>query len=147
MFRVKILKEGCVRLACYLTMQIKPKDHNHAILWAQQFIRSYENSTKSIDYNPNMPIRYDKHMQILMRIIDVVLTYGRQGIALRTHRGNLDDPFIRNNKFIAILKGFANIDNTFKNYLKYGPKNAKMCSAKNSEWNHCLHCKICWSEK
>ena len=43
-----------------------------------------------------------------MRIIDTVLICAREGIALRTHRDNLDDPFVRDNNFIAILKGFTN---------------------------------------
>ena len=49
-----------------------------------------------------------KNIQILMRIIDAVLICAREGIALRTHRDNLDDPFVRDNNFIAILKGFTN---------------------------------------
>ena len=49
---------------------------------------------------------------------------------LRTHRDNLDNPFVRDSNFIAILKGFANMDDTLKNHLENGPKNAKMCSAK-----------------
>ena len=43
-----------------------------------------------------------------MRIIDAVLICAREGIALKTHRDNLDDPFVRDNHFIAILKGFTN---------------------------------------
>ena len=35
-------------------------------------IDSYENPTENID-DPNMQTRYDKNMQILMRIIDAVL--------------------------------------------------------------------------
>ena len=65
-----------------------------------------------------------------MRIIDAVLICARQGIALRTHRDNLVDPFVRDGNFIAILKEFANMDDTLKNHLENGPKNAKMCSAK-----------------
>ena len=56
-----------------------------------------------------------------------------QEIALRTHRDNLEHPFVRYSNFIAIiaiLKGFANIDDTLKNHLENGPKNAKICSAK-----------------
>ena len=49
-----------------------------------------------------------KNIQILMRIIDTVLICAREGIALRTHRDNLDDPFVRDNHFITILKGFTN---------------------------------------
>ena len=49
-----------------------------------------------------------KNIQILMRIIDAVLICAREGIAFRTHRDNLDDPFVRDNNFIAILKGFTN---------------------------------------
>ena len=30
---------------------------------------------------------------------------------------NLDDPFVRDSNFIAILKGFANMDDTLKNHL------------------------------
>ena len=52
-----------------------------------------------------------------MRIIDAVLICARQGIAPRTHKDNLDDPFVRDNNFIAILKGFANMDDTLKNHL------------------------------
>ena len=51
---------------------------------AQQFIDSYENPTENIDYDSNMQTRYDKNIQILMRIIDAVLICARQGIALRT---------------------------------------------------------------
>ena len=65
-----------------------------------------------------------------MRIIDAVLICARQGIALRTHRDNLVDPFVRDGNFIVILKEFANMDDTLKNHLENGPKNAKMCSAK-----------------
>ena len=97
---------------------------------AQQFIDSYESPTENIDYDPNMQTSYDKNIQILMRIIDAVLTCATQEIALRTHRNNLDNPFVRDSNFIAILMGFANMDDTLKNHLENGPKNAKMCSAK-----------------
>ena len=52
------------------------------MICAQQFIHSYENPTENIDYDPNMQTRYDKNIQILMRIIDAVLFYARQWIAL-----------------------------------------------------------------
>ena len=84
---------------------------------AQQFIDSYENPTENIDYDPKMQTRYDKNIQIPLRIIDAVLISARQGIALRTHRYNLDDPFVKDSNFIAILKGFANMDDTLKNHL------------------------------
>ena len=106
------------------------KYHIDAMIRAQQFIDSYENPTENSDYDPNMQTRYDKNIQILMRIIAVALICARQGIVLRTHRDNLDDPFVRGSNFIAILKGFANMDDTLKNHLENGPKNAKMCSAK-----------------
>ena len=106
------------------------KYHNDAMIPAQQFIDSYENPTENINYDPNMQTSYDKNIQILMRIIDAVLTCATQEIALRTHRNNLDNPFVRDSNFIAILMGFANIDDTLKNHLENGPKNAKMCSAK-----------------
>ena len=97
---------------------------------AQQFIDSYENPTENIDYDPNMQTRYDKNIQILMRIIDAILICARQRIALGTYRGSLDDLFVRDSNFIAVLRGFANIDDTLKNHLENGTKNAKMCSAK-----------------
>ena len=84
---------------------------------AQQFIDSYENSTKNIDYDPNMQTRHDKNTQILRRIIDAVPICARQGIAPRTHKDNLDDLFVRDSNFIAILKGFANMDDNLKNHL------------------------------
>ena len=77
-----------------------------------------------------MQTRYDKNMQILMRIIDVFLICGSQGISLRTHKGNLDDPFVRDSNFISILKGFANIDDTLKNHLENGPKMQKYAQQK-----------------
>ena len=77
-----------------------------------------------------MQIRYDKNIQIFMRIIDAAVICARQRIALRTHRDNLDNPLVRDSNFIAILKGFANMDDTLKNHLENGPKNVKMCSAK-----------------
>ena len=49
---------------------------------------------------------------------------------LRTDRDNLDDLFVRDSNFIAVVKGFANMDDTLKNHLENGPKNAKMCPAK-----------------
>ena len=104
------------------------KYHNDAMICAQQFIDSYENPTENIDYDPNMQTRYDKNIQILMRIIDAVLICARYGIALRTNRDNLADPFVSDSNFIATLKGFANMDDTLKNHLDNGPKNAKMCS-------------------
>ena len=58
-----------------------------------------------------------KILQILMHIIDAVFICAQQGIALRTHSDNLDDPFVRNSNFIAILKGFANVDDALKNHL------------------------------
>ena len=68
-----------------------------------------------------MQTRYDKNMQILMCIIDVVLICARQSTPFRTHRDNLDDTFVRDSNFIAIIKGFANIDDTLKNHLENGP--------------------------
>ena len=97
---------------------------------AQQFIDSYENPTENIDCDPNMQTRYDKNTQILVRIIDAVPICARQAIAPRTHKDNLDDPFVRDSNFIAILKGFANVNDNLKNHLENGPKNPKMCSAK-----------------
>ena len=64
------------------------KYHNDAVICAQQFINSYENPTENIDYDMqickylNMQTRYDKNIQILMRITDAVLFYARQWIAL-----------------------------------------------------------------
>ena len=84
---------------------------------AQQFIDSYENPTENIDYDPNMHTRHGKNTQILMRIIDAVPICARQGIAPRTHKDNLEDPFVRDSNFIAILKGFANMDGNLKNHL------------------------------
>ena len=46
------------------------------------------------------------------------------------HRNNLDNPFVRDSNFIAVLMGFANMDDTLKNHLENRPKNAKMCSTK-----------------
>ena len=37
---------------------------------------------------------------------------------------SLDDPFVRDSNFIAILKGLANMDDTLKNHLENRPKNA-----------------------
>ena len=65
-----------------------------------------------------------------MTVTKIPLICARQGISLRIHRDNLDDPFLRDSNFTAILKGFANIDDTLKNHLENGPKNAKMCSVK-----------------
>ena len=92
------------------------KHYNDAVIRAQQFIDSYENPTENIDYDPNMQTRYDKNIQILM--------------PFRTHKDNLDNPFAKDSNFIAILNVFANMDDTIKNHLENGPKNAKMCSAK-----------------
>ena len=96
----------------------------------QRFIDSYENPIENIDDNPNMQTRYDKNMQILMCIIDAVLICARQGIALRTHGDDLNDPFVRDKNFIAILKGFANIDDTLKNTLKTDKKMQKCVQGK-----------------
>ena len=74
------------------------------MIHAQQFIDSYENPTENIDYDPNMQTRYDKNIQILVRIIDAVLICARQGIVLRTDREKLDDPFVKDSNFITILK-------------------------------------------
>ena len=92
---------------------------------AQQFIDSYENPTENINYDPNMQTRYEKNTQIFMRIIDAVLICARQEIVLRTRRYNLDNPFVRDSNFIAILKGFANMDDTLKNHLENGQKCAQ----------------------
>ena len=57
------------------------KYHNDAVI-------PTENPTENIDYDmqickyPNMQTRYDKNIQVLMRIIDAVLIYARQWIAL-----------------------------------------------------------------
>ena len=104
--------------------------HNDPMIRAQQFIDSYENPTENINYDPNMQTRYEKNTQIFMRIIDAVLICARQEIVLRTRRYNLDNPFVRDSNFIAILKGFANMDDTLKNHLENGPKSTKLCSAK-----------------
>ena len=96
----------------------------------QQFIDSYENPTENIDYDSNMQTRCNKNIQILMRIIDAILICARQGIALRTYRDNLDDPFIRDSNFIANLKGFAKMDDTLKSHLENGPKNANCTQRK-----------------
>ena len=106
------------------------KYHDDAMIRAQEFIDSYENPTENINCDPNMQTRCDKNIQILMHIIDAVLVCVRQGITLRTHRDNLDDPFFRDSNFIAILKEFANMDDTLKNHLENGTENAKICSAK-----------------
>ena len=109
------------------------KYHNDAMICSQQFIDIYENPTENFDYDPNMQTRYDKCIQILMRVIDAVLICARQEIAFRTHRGNLDDPSVRDSNFIAIFKGFADMDDTLKNHLENGPKKCKNALSENSE--------------
>ena len=100
--------------------------YNDAMICAKKFIDSCENPTENSDYVPNMQTRYDKNIQILMCIIDAVLIFVRQGIALRTHRDNLDDPLLEiDSNFIAILKGFANMDDTLKNHHENEPKMQK----------------------
>ena len=66
----------------------------------------------------------------LLTFTKIPLIFARQGISLRIQRDNLDDPFLRDSNFNAILKSFANIDDTLKNHLENGPKNEKMCSVK-----------------
>ena len=81
-----------------------------------------------------------------MRLIDAALIYARQEIVLRTHKDNLDDPFVRDSNFIAIIKVFANINDNMKNHLEDGPKNAKMGSTKiQSEIIACI-AKFCSNE-
>ena len=75
-----------------------------------------------------MKTRYDKNIQIFMRIIDPAVICARQGITLRIHRDNLDDPLV--SFFVAILIGFANMDDT--NLLKW-TKKCKNVFSENSE--------------
>ena len=64
-----------------------------------------------------------------MCIIDLFLFVQGKRLPLE-HIDNLDNPFVRDSNFKAILKGFANMDDTLENHFEDQPKNAKMCSAK-----------------
>ena len=106
------------------------KYHNDAMICTQQVNDSYKNPAENIDYNLNMQTRYDKNIQILIRIIPCCSYFYKTRDCPRTHRDNLDNPFVRHSNCIAILKGFPNMDDTLKYHLENGLKLQKCAQRK-----------------
>jgi hypothetical protein len=69
---------------------LKSENHKLAILRATNFVRTFENPSFSIDdqLDRNRIEVVERNKSILLSIIKVVITCGRQNIALRGHRGN-----------------------------------------------------------
>ena len=62
------------------------KYHNENVTLAQNFVMSFEDPRKNVDYDPKKQERYDKNVHVLKRIIQAVALCAQQGLALRGHR-------------------------------------------------------------
>ena len=82
-----------------------------------------EDQTTNVDFDKDQEKRCNKNFNVFERIVQVVKFCAKQGLPLRGNRDNSAKEFTRDGNFMAILKGFANI-----NPLSNSPKNAQMNS-------------------
>ena len=87
------------------------KYQNKHVTLAHNFVMSFEDSRKNIEYDPKNQERYEKNLHVLKRVIQAVALCAQQGLALRGHREveSEDNEDSRDGKFQAILKSFAKI--------------------------------------
>ena len=50
----------------------KAKYHNENVTLAQNFVMSFEDPRKNVDYDPKKQEKYDKNVHVLKRIIQAV---------------------------------------------------------------------------
>ena len=103
------------------------KYHNENVTLAHNFVMSFEDTRKNVDYDPKKQERYDKNIHLLKRVIQAVALCAQQGLALRSHREgeSEDNEDSRDGNFQAILKSFAEIDPLLKDHLQHGSKNSQ----------------------
>ena len=64
----------------------KAKYHNENVTLAHNFVISFDDPRKNVDYDPKKQKRYDKNVRVLKHIIQTVALCAQQGLALRGHR-------------------------------------------------------------
>ena len=64
----------------------KAKYHNENVTLAHNFVISFDDPRKNVDYDPKKQKRYDKNVRVLKHIIQTVALCAQQGLALRVHR-------------------------------------------------------------
>ena len=103
------------------------KYHNENVTLAHNFVMSFEDTRKNVDYDPKKQERYDKNIHLLKRVIQAVALCAQQGLALRSHREgeSEDNEDSRDGNFQAILKSFAEIDPLLKDHLQHESKNSQ----------------------
>ena len=108
------------------------KYHNESVTLAHNFVKSFEDPRKNVDYDLKKQKRYDKNVRVLKRIIQAVTLCPQQGSALRGHREveSEDNEDSRDSNFLAILKNFAEIDPLLQDHFQHAPKNSQMKSCK-----------------
>ena len=100
--------------------------------WSHNFVMSFEDPRKNVEYDSKKQERYDKNVHVLKRIIQAIVLCPQQGLTLRGHREveSKDNEDSRDGNFRAILKSFTEIDPLLKDHLQHGPKNSQMKSWK-----------------
>ena len=103
---------------------------NENVTLAHDFVMSFKDLRKNVDYDPQKQERYDKNVDLPKRIIQAVVLCAQQGLALRGHRDveSEDNEDSKDGNFQAILKSFAEIDPLLKDHLQHGSKNSQMKS-------------------
>ena len=69
-----------------ISKHAKAKYHSENVTLAHNFVISFEEPRKNVDYDPKKQERYDKNVRLLKRIIQVVALCAQQGLALLGHR-------------------------------------------------------------
>ena len=100
------------------------------ILHAQDFLKTYGDTTTHVDHNVNKQKQVDQSVHILKLIIKAVNLCSKKDLPLRSHCENLSDLFSRDGNFLAVVKTLAHMDPILKDHLETGSKHAQMTSRK-----------------
>ena len=104
--------------------------HNEVILRAQDFLKTYEDTTTHFDHDVNKQKQVDQNVHILKLIIKADNLYSKKDLPLRSHCENSSDLFSRDGNFLAVVKTLAHMYPVLKYHLETGSKHAQMTSRK-----------------
>ena len=113
--------------------------HQRSCEKAESFLRTFENPTEAVNHDKKRESNYERNVHILKMIIEAVILFAKQGLALRVHRdhgkpaSDDDDESMKKvyqGNFLAIVNTFAKFDTILKDHIEQGSRNAKMLS-----WN------------
>ena len=94
--------------------------HNTAMTEAFEIIEKFETAVTTIDYqtSPDIQNRYKTYPQIIEALARIVHLLGRQGLAFRGHRENLEEDESNMGNFLAIAKEIESSNPILKEHIK-----------------------------